>query len=203
MPKKKKEEEKKEAPVSEPAEPAPENFKTNLNDPVAVKHCLDEQFTSWMKDDGFVEDTRANNIKLALGFTAVGMAALAQFYPVPFPESRLALGILVLMYMVITCYLTFQDWCIGNCIFLATREGWPRLRVNTSFFRWEREYEVFLADRDNLSDELSYKLDCTDYFDVKGHFLKERFAKELTRIIASFHKGEGERVNDPDKQKSD
>eukprot|EP00457_Paulinella_chromatophora_P017050 gb/GEZN01017992.1/.p1 GENE.gb/GEZN01017992.1/~~gb/GEZN01017992.1/.p1 ORF type:complete len:205 (+),score=29.52 gb/GEZN01017992.1/:39-653(+) len=190
MAKKKGKEEVSSAAPTESAQAEPANFKTNLNDPVSIKHCLDEQLCSWMKDEGFAEDVFFNNVKLILGFTAVAIAAFAQFYWVPFPESRNVLALCVAAYVLITAYLTLQDWLLGPCIFLATRQGWPRIRVNTTFMRWEREYEVFLADRDT-STEKSYKLDCTNYFDVNGHFLKERYASALSTIMQKFQEGKG------------
>jgi Microsomal signal peptidase 25 kDa subunit (SPC25). len=72
------------------------------------------------KNIGLVEDHKLNNIKLILMTVACIFAMIAQFSPLPFPESRPLLGICCAVYFMLSGVLqlitTFLD---KDCILIT------------------------------------------------------------------------------------
>jgi hypothetical protein len=50
---------------------------------------------------------RSDNMKLMLMFLACVAAMIAQFYPVPFPENRMILGVCCGSYFFMSCVLQY------------------------------------------------------------------------------------------------
>merc|ERR1711862_630346 len=65
-----------------------ELIQVDTGDVVKVKQVLDEATVLAIHDAGIAEDHRWGNIKLAVMTVACLFAMVAQFAPVPFPESR-------------------------------------------------------------------------------------------------------------------
>ena len=60
-----------------------------------------------IKDMGFEVNFQSDNIKLLLMFLACVAAVIAQFFPVPFPQNRIILGICCGSYFFISCVLQY------------------------------------------------------------------------------------------------
>ena len=56
---------------------------------------------------GYDVNYRSDNMKLLLMFLACVAAMIAQFFPVPFPENRVILGICCGSYFIMSCVLQF------------------------------------------------------------------------------------------------
>jgi len=64
--------------------------KTNLGDTATIKRLLDDAAIDVLLNDqdmGYVEDTSMSNLKLLIGFSAVGASLLSHVYPAPFPRN--------------------------------------------------------------------------------------------------------------------
>lgn len=73
-----------------------------------------------LQDEGFNEEHFWSNVKLVLLTAASAVALIAQFYPMPFPESRTLLATCCTLCVV-------QDMCV--CVVGAGGAAWPRLPV--------------------------------------------------------------------------
>jgi hypothetical protein len=56
---------------------------------------------------GYDVNYRSDNMKLLLMFLACVAAMIAQFFPVPFPENRMILGICCGSYFLMSCVLQY------------------------------------------------------------------------------------------------
>ncbi len=62
-------------------------------DSVKVKQVLDDATLRGVKDMGFELNYNRDNFKLVLMVVSCIFALIAQFYPMPFPDSRILLGV--------------------------------------------------------------------------------------------------------------
>ncbi|CAM9841103.1 unnamed protein product [Choristocarpus tenellus] len=67
--------------------------RVELGDSIKMKQVIDEAIVKAAIDMGYEEDHFINNVKLAVMTLACVFALVAQFWPQPFPESRLMLAI--------------------------------------------------------------------------------------------------------------
>ncbi len=98
----KKEEEEEEVEVYEEV-PAPHVIETG--DSVKVKQVLDDATMAAIIEAGYEANYSWDNFKLFLMFISCVFAMLAQFYPLPFPDSRLLLAICCGLYFIISTVL--------------------------------------------------------------------------------------------------
>ena len=91
-----------------------------------------------------------DNIKLTLMLVACAFAMVAQFYPMPFPESRPLLGVCCLAYFLASTIIQLivsyaeQDAILTTQPLEGGKEG--GLRVRTQFPRFQDEYTVILEE---------------------------------------------------------
>ena len=81
------------------------NTKLVLGDFVKVKQILDEAVVTAVYNKDYSENYRWDNMKLWLMVVACLFAMVAQFYPMPFPESRPLLGICCAAYFIASSVL--------------------------------------------------------------------------------------------------
>lgn len=85
--------------------PAPHIIETG--DSVKVKQVLDDATMAAIVDAGYEANYSWDNFKLFLMFISCVFAMTAQFYPLPFPDSRLLLAVCCGLYFVISTVLQF------------------------------------------------------------------------------------------------
>mmetsp|Transcript_13984 Transcript_13984/g.27826 ORF Transcript_13984/g.27826 Transcript_13984/m.27826 type:complete len:260 (+) Transcript_13984:20-799(+) len=103
-----KEKEKKDADSEEEdefEEDASELQQVEIGDFVKVKQTLDESVIKAVLDLDYTENHYWDNIKLLLMVVACLFAMVAQFYPMPFPDSRPLLGVCCAAYFVASSVL--------------------------------------------------------------------------------------------------
>jgi len=93
-----------------------------------------------------------DNIKLALMVIACVFALIAQFYPMPFPESRPLLGVCCLAYFLASTIIQLivsyveQDTILTTQPLRSGGKGGEALKVRTQFPRFQDEYTVFVEE---------------------------------------------------------
>lgn len=98
-----------------------------LGDFVKVKQVLDEAVVKAVFDKDYKEDYRWDNIKLVLMVVACLFAMVAQFYPMPFPESRPLLGICCAAYFVASSVLQLiVTYIEKDCIMITMPAAGPK-----------------------------------------------------------------------------
>jgi len=76
-------------------------------DSVKVKQVLDESTMDAVMAAGFAVNYSWENFKLFLMFLSCVFAMIAQFYPMPFPDSRLLLAVCCGFYFIISTILQY------------------------------------------------------------------------------------------------
>ncbi len=95
---------------TEPAvvyEDAPEPFIIETGDSVKVKQVLDDSTMAAIVEAGYEADYSWENSKLLLMFLACVFAMVAQFYPMPFPSSRVLLAVCCAGYFIVSTVLQY------------------------------------------------------------------------------------------------
>jgi len=162
---------------------------------------------------GFKEDHRLNNLKLILMTIACSFAMVAQFAPLPFPDSRYVLGGCCAAYFVLSGLLqlvvTFWD---KDCIMVtkvlenvpsAVRSKNPNLekyglRIRTNMPRFSEFYTVILQF-EGLEDSpyVSKTWSVGKFFDVEGMFDEQGLELEVEELYRRFEAG---KFDVPDKK---
>lgn len=85
--------------------PQPQVIETG--DSVKVKQVLDESTVTAVNEAGYSIDYSWDNKKLFLMFISCVFALVAQFYPMPFPQSRVLLAVCCGAYFILSSVLQF------------------------------------------------------------------------------------------------
>jgi len=169
------------------------------------------------KNIGLSEDQTWNNIKLVIMTVACAFAMVAQFAPLPFPESRPVLGGCCAIYFALSGVLqlitTFLDI---DCILItkvikkdqiteASRKKNPHLlthglRIRTSLPRFS-EYYTVIIEFQGLEDSpfVSKEWSVGQFFDVEGMFDEYGLEDEVEQLYRRFTAG---KFDTPAKSKS-
>jgi signal peptidase complex subunit 2 len=231
---------KKEAPDSAPAEDKGSN-KTNDEDDVEeeevvylqvdtgdiikLKQILDETVANTFLEENYLEASNAgkgksinleedhkwNNIKLIVMTVACVFAMVAQFAPLPFPDSRPVLGSCCAAYFILSGVLqlvtTFVD---RDCILItkvmkksqtsgASMEKNPNLtkyglRIRTSLPRFSEFYTVQIEYQDlENSPFVVQTWSVGKFFDAEGMFDEYGLEDEVEQLFRRFEAGKFEK----------
>jgi signal peptidase complex subunit 2 len=201
-------------------------FQVDTGDIVKLKQILDECVSNTFlkpshleaidpraKNIGLNEDHKLNNTKLILMATACAFAMVAQFAPVPFPESRPLLGACCAVYFLLSGVLqlifTFVD---KDCILITkpmsdseasanlkknpnlTKYG---LRVRTIFPRFSEFYTVQI-EYQNLENSPFVKQTWSvgQFFDKEGMFDEYGLQYEVEATFRRFERGDFDKVEE-------
>lgn len=157
------------------------------------------------KNIGLVEDHKLNNIKLILMTVACIFAMIAQFSPLPFPESRPLLGFCCAVYFMLSGVLqlitTFLD---KDCILITkplpetsaelskknpnlTKYG---LRVRAIFPKFSEFYTVRIEFQDMENSPFAQKTwSVGQFFDKEGMFDEYGLQYEVEALYRKFESG--------------
>ena len=204
-------------------------LQVDTGDIVKLKQILDETVASALLDDhlylqdgtmevadgkivngmgrNLVEDHKMNNIKLILMTVACAFAVVAQFAPLPFPESRMVLGACCAAYFtlsgILQLIITFYD---GDCILITkvmTKDQTTEkilktnpklieygLRIRTSMPRFSEYYTVCI-EFEGLEDSpcVSETWSVGKFFDVEGMFDEYGVVEEIDKLMTRFESG--------------
>ena len=92
-------------------------------DSVKVKQVLDDSTMEAIKDAGYEANFYWENIKLLLMFISCVFAMVAQFYPIPFPQSRMLLGVCCAGYFILSTVLQFIITFVDKDTIIITKPG--------------------------------------------------------------------------------
>ena len=99
-----------------------ELLQLDLGDMIKMKQVLDESVAgALLENQHLPEDYIWDNWKLAIMFMACCFAMMAQFTPIPFPESRPVLGICGSLYFVLSGVLQLMATLVDRDAILWTR----------------------------------------------------------------------------------
>jgi signal peptidase complex subunit 2 len=76
-------------------------------DSVKVKQVLDDATVEAVTEAGYKINYHSENLKLLFMFLSCVSAMVAQFYPLPFPQSRPLLGLCCAIYFILSTVLQY------------------------------------------------------------------------------------------------
>lgn len=170
-----------------------------------LKQVLDESVAgTFLEVIGLPEDHRLDNIKITIMTVACLFAVVAQFSPIPFPESRMMLGICCCAYFtlsgILQLILTFLD---KDAIMttLPLKAGDDRaekvkdltkygLRIRTSLPRFDEHYTLII-EFEGVQDSVFVKQTWSvgQFFDVEGMFDEIGLMDEVEALYKRFASG--------------
>ena len=194
--------------VLEEAEEKEEEHRTiETGDTIKVKQVLDEATAVIIPDIcGYETNYDAENVKLVLMVISCIFAMVAQFYPVPFPDNRMILGICCGAYFLISGILQFIVSYIEVDLVMVTNEKkeyssdkktiktYPAISVRTDFQRYQEWFTFtvhYKKDKNNASNsKMSVnKMYVGKYFTEAGEFLHDVYEKDVVNIVKRFEEG--------------
>ena len=179
-----------------------ELLQVDLGDMVKLKQILDEAVAATLLDKYLEEDYRLDNIKLAIMIAACLFAVVAQFAPLPFPDSRLILGTCCCCYFVLSGILqlitTFidQDAILLTKPLPANKTGNKDLqksgvKVRSQFPRFSEFYTVILEYRGmDKPPSVEQRWSVGHFFDKEGMFDEVGLQHEVDALFARLERGE-------------
>jgi len=112
--------EEEEDDEEEEEEEEMELLQVDVGDMIKVKQILDETVAATVLEQ-IDEDYHFDNFKLLLMAIACAFAMVAQFAPLPFPESRIVIGVCCASYFVLSTVLQLITTIIDQDCILLTR----------------------------------------------------------------------------------
>ena len=113
-------EEEEDDDEEEEEEEEMELLQVDVGDMIKVKQILDETVAATVLEQ-IDEDYHFDNFKLLLMAIACAFAMVAQFAPLPFPESRIVIGVCCASYFVLSTVLQLITTIIDQDCILLTR----------------------------------------------------------------------------------
>ena len=185
--------------VEEHEEEEMELLQVDVGDMVKLKQILDETVASTLLGE-LPEDYRWDNVKLFIMALACLFAMLAQFSPVPFPESRPLLGICCCVYFMLSGLLQFITTFVDKDCILITKplENSDNVdlrsrgvRVRSNLPRFSEWYTVILEFQ-NMPDSphVEQKWSVGQFFDVEGMFDEVGLMQETEELYKRLEAGD-------------
>lgn len=186
-----------------------ELLQVDLGDMVKLKQVLDEAVASVILEK-LDEDYRWDNFKLSIMALACVFAMVAQFAPIPFPESRPILGICGCAYFLLSGVLQLIATFIDKDSILLTKPWNPDsvtgqtfdtnnvllkkhgVRVRSNLPRFSEWYSVILEFKMDDGDESPFteqKWSVGKFFDKDGFFDEFGLMSEVDKLYERFEKG--------------
>mmetsp|Transcript_28995 Transcript_28995/g.84650 ORF Transcript_28995/g.84650 Transcript_28995/m.84650 type:complete len:210 (-) Transcript_28995:12-641(-) len=175
------------------ADEVKEIIQVETGDFVKVKQTLDESVVKAILDMGYQENHYWDNVKLALMVVACIFAMIAQFYPMPFPDSRPLLGVCCASYFVASSILQLiVSYIEQDCIMITqprppTTSAAHGLRIRTNFPRFQYEYQIIVEENtkgDGINVTWTHMVN--DFFSEDGYFDDEKFESEVQKVVGHF-----------------
>uniref|UniRef100_A0A7R9Z7Z3 Signal peptidase complex subunit 2 n=1 Tax=Pseudictyota dubia TaxID=2749911 RepID=A0A7R9Z7Z3_9STRA len=191
-----------------------ELLQVDVGDVVKLKQILDETVAGTFLDKcSLVEDHTVDNIKLSIMALACTFAMVAQFAPLPFPDSRPVLGGCCAAYFVLSGFLqlvtTFWD---KDCIMVTKAVEKAKnqknsdmekygLRIRTSLPRFSEFYTVIIEFQKKYGDGenrpyVKETWSVGQFFDVEGMFDEYGLENEIEELYERFEAGKFDNPKD-------
>jgi signal peptidase complex subunit 2 len=213
---KEEEEEEEEEDNDEGDEEEIELLQVDVGDMIKVKQILDETVAATILDH-INEDYKLDNIKLVIMTAACAFAMVAQFAPIPFPESRMVLGACCCFYFILSGILQLITSFIDMDSILITtplsKEG-PNgcgpegkktkpaqiknkelfqygVRVRSQFPRFSEWYTVILEFQNKENSPcVSQTWSIGQFFDKEGMFDEIGLQMEVDKLYRRLENGD-------------
>jgi signal peptidase complex subunit 2 len=184
-----------------------ELLQVDLGDMVKMKQVLDETVAAAVLDQEVEEDYRWDNLKLTIMTAACAFAMVAQFAPLPFPESRMVIGFCGCMYFVLSGVLQLITTFFDKDAILLTKfkpdssnadlraQG---IRVRSNLPRFSEWYTVILefnlpSDRSGKEPpKVEQMWSVGQFFDKEGYFDEAGLTTEVEKL---FHRLESKKYD--------
>ena len=196
-----------------------ELLQVDVGDVIKLKQVLDETVAAALLDpDGpaLAEDQRSDNIKLVIMLLACSFAFVAQFAPLPFPESRPVLGLCCTAYFILSGILQLVTTFYDRDSIMATnpveKAKYPAkngdvekygIRVRTQLPRFSEYYTVILEFQQYGGGKgkggaaaaaapgpyVSKTWSVGNFFDVDGFFAEDILMDEVEKVYDTFCQG--------------
>mmetsp|Transcript_15892 Transcript_15892/g.14377 ORF Transcript_15892/g.14377 Transcript_15892/m.14377 type:complete len:198 (+) Transcript_15892:48-641(+) len=180
------EEEEEEVVYEEVAEP----HVIETGDSVKVKQVFDDSLIDAIVKYGYEANYSSENLKILLMLLSCIFAMTAQFYPIPFPQSRPLLGVCCAAYFILSSILQFIITFIDKDIVMKTKVHKGKgigLLVRASFPRFQEYYTVIIQEIDKPKSPVTTgKLYVGKYFTSKGEFDEEGFQRDVQLHVERF-----------------
>jgi len=192
-----------------------ELLQVDLGDMIKMKQILDETVAAAVLER-LEEDHKLDNIKLSLMTGACLFAVVAQFAPVPFPDSRPILGVCCCCYFflsgilqLITTFVDKDSILLTKPITEHTKKNGDKkpdvlqsekIRVRTQFPRFSEFYTVILEyqDEPEKKPHVEERWSVGNFFDAEGYFDEVGLQQSVLSLLTRLEKGD----NDKKKKKT-
>ncbi|KAL3907958.1 MAG: hypothetical protein SGILL_008663 [Bacillariaceae sp.] len=185
-----------------------ELLQVDVGDMIKVKQILDETVAASLLEH-LEEDYHLDNYKLAIMTAACVFAMVAQFAPIPFPDSRVVLGGCCCCYFVlsgvlqlITTFIDIDSILITKALSSKEKSSSKNqvknkdlyahgVRVRSQFPRYSEYYTVVLEfqGRDN-SPYVEQKWSVGQFFDKEGMFDEVGLQMEVDKLYHRLEDGD-------------
>ena len=190
-----------------------ELHQVDTGDIIKVKQVLDETVIASLIDTCKLDENHYwSNIKLILMALACVFASIAQFAPIPFPESRPILGVCGVIYFTLSgllqLILVFVDHdAIG---IMKGKNGEKGLRIRTIFPRYTEFYTLIIEYEDKKEKEskgskeylpfVKETWSVGKFFDVDGYFDAAGFDAAVAGVYERFKNKKFDKEGDDSKK---
>jgi len=185
-------------------------LQVDLGDILKVKQVLDEATASALVEGtDLEEDLQLENIKLVLMALACCFAMVAQFAPLPFPNSSYIIGGCCIVYFVFSGVLQLISIFIEKDSIVIIKpppktfqvQG-KRIRVQSSFAKFEEWYVVEM-EYEGLPNSpfVRQKWSVGDLFDAEGFFDDLYFTQEVQKLCKRFETGDYDKEDEKETTK--
>jgi signal peptidase complex subunit 2 len=178
-----------------------ELLQVDLGDMVKLKQILDEAVAAALLDKYLEEDYRLDNFKLAIMIAACLFAVVAQFAPLPFPDSRLILGTCCCCYFILSGVLQLITTFIDQDAILLTKPlpanktsnkdlQKSGVKVRSQFPRFSEFYTVILEYQGvENPPSVEQKWSVGQFFDKEGMFDEIGLQQEVEALFSRLDSG--------------
>lgn len=182
-----------DTPAADYEEDEMELLQVDLGDMVKLKQVLDETVAATVLEH-VPEDYRWDNFKLALMASACLFAMIAQFAPIPFPDSRPLLGVCGALYFVLSGILQFITTFIDKDTIVLTKPSETSanlkeygIRVRSSLPRFSEWYTVILEfKKEGETPYCEQTWSVGQFFDHDGYFDELGLMEEVHKLFERF-----------------
>mmetsp|Transcript_41668 Transcript_41668/g.130551 ORF Transcript_41668/g.130551 Transcript_41668/m.130551 type:complete len:199 (+) Transcript_41668:288-884(+) len=189
------------------AEEEVEVMHIDTGDMIKVKQVLDEAAVVALAEMDYEEDYFTDNIKLTVMVISCAFAMVAQFYPMPFPDSRPLLAVCCAGYFVFSCILQFIVTYIDKDTIMFIKPKMEvtgsdnRLLLKSNFPRFDETYKlgIVLEDPKKSNPDPKGMIEgdfyIGDYFDRDGNFAEDVFVQAVQDLVGDFEQAQEKKGN--------
>ena len=139
----------------------------------------------------FREDLSWGNMKMAIMIVSCVAALVSQFYPLPFPENRMLLGVCVVIYFLLSGVLQFMVTFLDRDVTYRSLNAPPgdfgaggRAVLRTSLPKGQATYTL-IVELPQGHEVWTHKVSIGNYYTSTGTLVPERVKKDVESIVES------------------